>query len=150
MPVRIIIAVFLSFALMVSAYADKLRITPAEKVGISTQRLELLDRTMQDVVEKEQIAGCVMLVARHGKIVHYKAYGKMNLETGQPMPIDALFRIYSMTKPITSVAALTLYERGLFQLNYPVEIYLPVFKGVKVFAGFDDAVEMKLEDQKKK
>jgi CubicO group peptidase (beta-lactamase class C family) len=74
----------------------------------------------------------------------------MSLQTSQPMQKDTLIRLYSMTKPITSIALLRLFEKGLFQLNHPVELYVPAFKDIKVFDGLEGDGKMELVDQKRK
>ena len=89
-----------------------------------------------------------MLIARDGKVAHAGAYGQMDIEGGEPMRRDALFRIYSMTKPITGVALMTLYDEGRFALDDPVAKYLPGFDKVKVFAG-KDGDTIKLADLKR-
>src|SRR5690606_28338481 len=89
-------------------------------------------------------------VARHGTIVHEKAYGYANLETQTAMRTDHLFRLYSMTKAVASVALLQLYEQGHFQLEDPLENYIPGFKDLKVYAGQDANGQMRLEDMKRK
>jgi CubicO group peptidase (beta-lactamase class C family) len=111
----------------------------AETVGMSTDRLERIKPLMQRYVDEGKLAGIITLVARHGKIVHFEQVGKLNLDTGAALQDDALFRIYSMSKPIVSVAAMMLYEEGKFQLDEPVEKYLPAFKGAKVLI---DGVEV--------
>jgi len=145
-----LVTLFVALSLMKITYSESLPTVVPEEVGLSSLRLQRLDRAMQGYIDKEQLAGVVALVARHEKIAHFKAYGKMSLETGRPMQNDSLFRLYSMTKPITSVALLKLFEKGLFQLNYPVEAYIPAFTGIKVFDGLDAQGEMKLVDQKRK
>ncbi len=72
---------------------------------------------------------------RRGHLVYYKAFGEASKEANQPMQSDTIHRIYSMSKPITSVALLTLYEKGKFQLDDPIEKYLPEFKDMQVFTG---------------
>src|SRR5262249_26862481 len=89
------------------------------------------------------LAGIVILVAREGKVAHAGIYGQMDIEAHQPMRRDALFRIYSMTKPITGAALMTLYDEGRFQLDDPVSKYLPGFEKLRVFAGKDgDAIKL--------
>lgn len=149
-PALFFITVLVALSLTTVAYSDHLPMAVPEEVGLSAQRLLVLDQTMQGYIDKEEMAGIVALVARHGKITYFKTYGKMSLETGQPMQKDALFRLYSMTKPITSVAVLKLFEQGIFQLNYPVELFIPAFKDIKVFDGLDGDGKMKLVDQKRK
>lgn len=118
--------------------------------GFSRERLAEMDRLIQAEVDSGRVAGLVVAVARHGEVVHNKAYGQADREAGEPMTTDNLFRLYSMTKPITSVALLTLYEKGLFELTDPLEQYIPEFRDLKVFAGYDDSGNMILEDPVRK
>jgi CubicO group peptidase (beta-lactamase class C family) len=122
----------------------------AESAGMSSARLAALDAGIQAEIDEGRIAGVVVAVARHGTIVHEKAYGFANLETRTPMLPDHLFRLYSMTKAVASVALLTLYEKGHFQLNDPLENYIPQFKDMKVYAGQDESGKARLEDMKRK
>jgi CubicO group peptidase (beta-lactamase class C family) len=92
---------------------------------------------MQAEVDAGRKAGIVTLIARRGRVAHLKAFGMADREASAPMRDDSLFRLYSMTKPITSVALLMLYEEGKFQLSDPLEKYIPAFKGVQVLAGMD-------------
>ena len=130
--------------------AQDMEVAAPESVGISSSRLARLDRVMQDYVDQQKLAGIVVLVARHGSIVHHKAFGMADIESGKKMRTDHLVRMYSMTKPITSAALLMLYEEGKFQLNDPLEKYIPAFRGVKVFAGLDENGRMKYEEPKRK
>ena len=82
-----------------------------EAVGFSAERIQRLDQTLQQVAEKE-FAGMVTILARHGKVVHSKTFGKQDLEKGVPIQQDTIFRIASMTKPITGVAMMILFEGG--------------------------------------
>jgi CubicO group peptidase (beta-lactamase class C family) len=118
------------------AAADLPRATP-ESVGLSSARLARLDAMLEADMAANRVPGVVVAVARRGKVVHQRAYGVANLETRAPMHADALFRLYSMTKPIASVALLTLYEQGLFRLTDPLDRYLPQFADVKVYKGVD-------------
>jgi CubicO group peptidase (beta-lactamase class C family) len=108
--------------------------SPAE-VGLSAETLDKARDVVQDMIDKQKTAGAVVLVARHGKVARVDSVGKMNVSTGEPMRPEAIFRIYSMTKPITSVAALMLYESGALKLDEPVSHYLPEFKDQHVYAG---------------
>ena len=121
-----------------------------ESVGMSSTRLEALDAGIQAEVDKGNIAGVVVAIAREGRIVHNKAYGYANIESGTSMRTDHLFRLYSMTKAVASVALLTLYEQGLFQLNDPLEMYIPSFSNLKVYTGVDSNGNAMLEDMKRK
>ena len=112
--------------------ADDLPRAKPESVGMSAERLERIGPWLQELVATRKAAGFVSLVARRGKIVHHQAYGTRGLENSEPMPIDALFDLASMTKPITVAAALMLLEEGRFTLKEPVSTYLPEFKNVRV------------------
>ncbi|MBS0393963.1 MAG: beta-lactamase family protein [Proteobacteria bacterium] len=101
-------------------------------VGLSAERLARLDRYVTGEVAAGRKAGAVVLIARRGHLAYLKAYGEADVAAHRPMRTDALFRLQSMTKPVTSVALLTLYEQGLFQLTDPLSKYLPEFAGVKV------------------
>ena len=103
--------------------------------GFSAARLERLDKFMRSVMESGTYLGAVTLIARNGKIVDWHAYGHRDLAKKMPMSEDAIFRIYSMTKTVASVAVLILMEEGKFALDDPVANYLPEFKNMQVFAG---------------
>jgi CubicO group peptidase (beta-lactamase class C family) len=103
-----------------------------ETVGLSSERLERISHAIQKSANESRISGAVSLVARRGKIAYFKAFGMADREAGKPMQTDNLFRICSMTKPITSVAVMILYEEGRFLLNEPVSNFIPEFKNVKV------------------
>lgn len=103
-----------------------------ESVGISSQHLQSMSGAFQSGVDKKEIPGAVVLVARHGKIAYFEAFGYRDREAGAAMSRDAIFRIASMTKPITSIAAMILVEEGKLRLSDPVSHYLPEFKGTKV------------------
>jgi CubicO group peptidase (beta-lactamase class C family) len=105
--------------------------TPAS-VGLSPARLERIGAAVQRSIDEHRIAGAVTMVVRHGRIAWLDARGSADRETNKPMQADTLFRICSMTKPITSVAVMMLYEEGRFQLEDPVSSYLPEFKNAKV------------------
>ena len=102
----------------------------ASEVGMSGERLDRLDRAMQAYVERGDVAGAVSLVARRGKVVHFSAHGER--DAGAAMTPDAIFRIASMSKPVASVALMTLYEEGRFQLRDPVAKWLPEFAEMQV------------------
>jgi CubicO group peptidase (beta-lactamase class C family) len=109
-----------------------------EEAGFSAERLKKLDEHMQAMVDHGQIAGGVTLLARHGRVVHAKAFGRRTLG-GEPMPLDAIFRIRSETKPITGVAMMILYEQGLWQLDDPISKYVPEFANLRIATGVDAA-----------
>ena len=108
-----------------------------EVVGLSTKRLSRIDKVMEAHVAQQKIAGGVTLIARHGKIAHLGAYGMMDVEAEKPMTPDTIFRIASMTKPITSVAVMMLYEEGHFRLHEPVSKFIPAFKEMRVLPPED-------------
>jgi CubicO group peptidase (beta-lactamase class C family) len=92
-------------------------IVSPESVGFSTARLSRINTVMQRYVDDRKLAGMVTLVARRGQTVHFETCGMADIATGAPMRHDTLFRIYSMTKPVTSAAVLMLFEEGCFQLS---------------------------------
>ena len=122
---------------------------PPADVGLSAERLARLDAAMQTEVDAGRKAGIVTLIARRGRVAHLKAYGMAERESNTPMRTDSVFRLYSMTKPITSVALLMLYEEGKFQLSDPLEDYIPAFKDVQVLAG-TDGERLRLEPPRRK
>ena len=127
------IAVLLGFFLLtVVAFAQDLPTAKPESVGLSSERLDRIAGVVQHDIDNNRLAGAVTLVIRHGKIAYFKSQGMMDREAGKAMPTDAMFRICSMTKPITSVAVMMLYEEGKFLLDDPVSKYLPEFKNPKV------------------
>jgi CubicO group peptidase (beta-lactamase class C family) len=101
-------------------------------VGLSSERLERITKAVEQSINDGRIAGAVALVARHGKIAYFKAFGMADREAKKPMRTDNIFRICSMSKPITSVAVMMLYEEGRFMLNEPVSDFIPEFKNMKV------------------
>jgi CubicO group peptidase (beta-lactamase class C family) len=101
-------------------------------VGLSAERLQRITTAVDQSIKDKQIAGAVTMVVRRGKVAFLKAQGMQDREASKPMPADAIFRICSMTKPITSVAVMMLYEEGKFQLEDPISKYLPEFKNPKV------------------
>jgi len=107
-------------------------------VGLSDARLARLEEVVQSYVDDAAIAGAVTLVARKGGQAHVRAYGMADRDSGSPMRPDAIFRIASMTKPVTSVAVMMLYEAGRFKLSDPVGQYLPALASLDVLTGGDD------------
>jgi len=112
--------------------AQQLPTASPESVGLSSERLQRIAAAVDQSIQDKQIAGAVTMVVRHGKVAWLKPQGMLDREAGKPMPADAMFRICSMTKPITSVAVMMLYEEGKFQLGDPISKYLPEFKNPKV------------------
>ena len=103
-----------------------------EAAGMSSERLERISKAVQQSIDDKRITGAVTLVARHGHVVWFKAQGLSDREAGKPMRADSIFRICSMSKPITSTAVMMLYEEGKFLLEDPISKYLPEFKDPKV------------------
>lgn len=108
-----------------------------ESVGFSSQRLERLHKLIQDEIDQQELAGAVTILARHGKVVDYRSYGYMDVASHAPMSKDTIFRDYSMTKPVTGVAMMILYEQGKWLPWDPISKYVPEFSGLKVFKGVD-------------
>jgi CubicO group peptidase (beta-lactamase class C family) len=117
-----------------------------EDVGLSAEGLDRVDGALQRFIDDGELAGAVTLVARHGRVVHTNALGKKDLASGATLSIDTLFRIFSMTKPVTGVAMMVLHDQGLWRPEDPIARHLPEFERVKVFAGLDAAGKPILED----
>ena len=115
--------------------------TSPSSVGFDPARLDRIKPLMQKYVDSGKIAGHSTLIARRGKIAHLECFGSADLEAGSPLQEDTIFRIFSMSKPVTIAAALTLYERGLFGLNDPVGEYIPSFKEMTVLGENGDGSE---------
>ena len=119
-----------------------------ESVGFSSQRLGRVDDRLRGYVDSGKLAGALTMLARGGEVFHLQPYGVMDLESGSPIENDTIFRIYSMTKPITSVAAMMLYEEGHFSLEDPVSKFIPELADLKVYDGMGER-GMKLVDQQR-
>jgi CubicO group peptidase (beta-lactamase class C family) len=132
------------FVLAVQLPAQELPTAKPADVGFSAEGLDRLTQWLKAEVGKGTIPGAVLLIARNGKVAYYEAIGQIDPETKAPMRKDAIFRIYSMTKPITSVAVMMLAEQGKIILDDPIAKYIPSFKDMKV------GVEVKGEDGKPK
>jgi CubicO group peptidase (beta-lactamase class C family) len=115
-----------------AAVAQDLSPAQPESLGLSSERLQRISNAVQRSIDDKRIAGAVTLVVRHGHVAWFKSQGLMDRESGKAMQNDTIFRICSMTKPITSVAVMMLYEEGRFLLDDPVSKYLPEFKNPKV------------------
>jgi CubicO group peptidase (beta-lactamase class C family) len=140
----LLLIVALLLAPVASVLAQGLPVgTPAE-VGLSAERLDRITSWLRDDIAKGTIPGAVVMVVRNGKVAYHEALGVLDPETKAPMRKDAIFRIYSMTKPITSVAIMMLAEQGKLTLDEPIAKYIPAFKSMKV------GVETKDENGKPK
>ena len=131
-------AVIVLLAAPIHLMAQGLPTATPEEVGMSSEKLQDVTALMQRHVDFNAIAGAVTLVARHGKVVHYEAVGQRDMEAGAPMTTDTVFRIASMTKPITSIAAMTLYDEGYFELDDPISKWLPEFEKMQVALEDED------------
>jgi CubicO group peptidase (beta-lactamase class C family) len=112
----------------------KVDVDPAE-VGFDADRLGRIDRFLTPYVDQGRLPNYLLVLARHGKIAHVSSYGYRDVDSKAPVETDTLFRIFSMTKPITSVAAMMLYERGALDLNDPVATYIPSMGEARVYTG---------------
>ena len=123
-----------------------LTVVKPETAGFSSERLERLHALMQQTVDQKQIAGIVTILARHGKIIDYRTYGYRDLAGGAPMTKDVIFRDFSMTKPVTGVAMMILYEQGKWLPSDPIAKFIPEFAHLKVYKGVDTSGNMILTD----
>jgi CubicO group peptidase (beta-lactamase class C family) len=114
-----------------------------ESVGMSRERLDRIKNVMNQKVADKQLVGGTILVARRGKIAYFESFGNVDLESGKPMPKDAIFRVFSMTKPFIAVALMTLYEQGKFSFQDPLSKYLPEFSNPQILHDSTDPVTKK-------
>jgi CubicO group peptidase (beta-lactamase class C family) len=114
---------------------DTLPLVAPEQVGLSAARLDRVTKWMHKWVDSGRLAGMTAAVMRKGQLAFAETVGKADLERNKPMRPDTIFRIYSMTKPLTSTAIMTLYEEGRFQLDDPISKFIPAFKNPRVYAG---------------
>ena len=112
-----------------------MEIIAPEQAGFSPERLQRVNHVMQGYVDSGRLAGIVTLLAREGQVFHFERFGLSDIKSGKPMDLDAIFRIYSMTKPITTAAVMFLYEEGHFQLDDPVAKFIPELGDLKVCTG---------------
>ena len=117
-----------------------------ESAGFSSKRLRRLSARMQSYIDEGRLAGALTMLARRGEVFHCETYGAQDIESGVAVSEDTIFRLYSMTKPITSVAVMMLYEEGHFSLDDPVGKFIPEFSDTQVFDGMDET-GMRLVDQ---
>ncbi|HKB13744.1 MAG TPA: serine hydrolase domain-containing protein [Vicinamibacterales bacterium] len=120
-----------------------------EALGFDATRLAKLDAYMAKAVADGRVAGMITLLARHGQVVSEKLYGYRRLATNVPMTRDTIFRLYSMSKPITGVAMMLLFEEGKWRLDDPVTRFVPEFKNLKVMTGKEADGRLTLEDMKR-
>ena len=130
-------ALVLTAGISAASSADAFPKVKPETVGFSTERLQRLAEAMHPTIDKGEFSGMVTLVTRHGKLVYSDVYGVQDIASKQPMTQDTIFRIYSMTKPITGLAMMILYEEGKWNPEDPLSRFIPEFAELKVFAGVD-------------
>ena len=134
------LALTLILVLSAGAWAQGLPTAKPENVGLSSERLDRVAQTIRADVEKGRLPGAVVLIARKGQVAYFEAFGFRDKAAGAPMGKDAIFRIYSMTKPFTSVAVMMLVEEGRIQLTDPVSKYLPQLTKLQVGVEKPDAL----------
>jgi CubicO group peptidase (beta-lactamase class C family) len=133
-------------ALMAVPMAGQIPAGKPEDAGMSSERMKRIHEAIQRHVDAGEISGAVTLVARNGKAVHYEAHGLMDLESKKPMTADAIFRIASMTKPITGVAVMMMVEEGKIRLTDPVSKFIPEFKNSKVAVAAPSTIPLPVPD----
>ncbi len=117
--------------------------------GLDERRLERITEHLQHrYIDARRIAGCQVAIARHGHVGYFRSFGSMDLERSAPVEEDTIWRIYSMTKPITGVALMSLYERGMFQLNDPVTRFIPQWRDLKVRERAPDGSERLVDPER--
>jgi CubicO group peptidase (beta-lactamase class C family) len=120
----------------------KMDTTTPENIGINSARLKRIDTLMQGHIDAKRLPGALTLVARHGKVVHCGCYGMMDIESRKPVQINTIFSMASMTKPITNVAVMMLYEEGHFQLHEPVANFIRELRDLKVYVDDNERAEL--------
>jgi hypothetical protein len=128
-PLRTVLFLLLAALPLVAATLPNAK---PEEVGLSSERLQRIHQMLQRRIDAGDIAGAVTLVARNGRVAHFETHGLMDIETKKPMAKDAIFRLASMTKPVTGVAIMMLVEEGKVRLTDPVSKFIPEFKDMKV------------------
>ena len=132
-----------------AARVRDLATAPPESVGVSSERVRRIETAMQRLVDDKQVAGLVTLLERHGKVVEYHAVGSKDVRKADAVEKDSIFRIYSMTKPLTGLAMMMLYEEGKWRIDDPVSRHIPEFARMKVYTGRNEDGTPKLEDAKR-
>lgn len=132
---KFVLTYFLYCSFLIAQYS-----TNPEKAGLSKERLQRLNSIMHEFVDKGKLAGVQTAILRNGEIGHYDTYGFADIDNKKPLKDDGIFRIYSMTKPIVSVALMILYEEGKFLLDDPVHKYIPEFKNLKVYKTLNENI----------
>jgi CubicO group peptidase (beta-lactamase class C family) len=133
-PAKILASLFCWLIFVNISVAGDIPRAKPEEVGLSSERLAKITANIKDRIAQSEFPGAVLLIARHGKIGYFESFGLLDPELKSPMSKEAIYRIYSMSKPITTVAAMALFEDGKIGLDEPVSNYLPQFKDLKVVA----------------
>ncbi len=120
-----------------------------EAVGFSTERVRRIEANMKRLVDEKQVASLVTLLERHGKVVHFNAVGVQDVRKNDPVQKDSIFRIYSMTKPVTGLAMMMLHEEGKWRLDDPISRHIPELARLKVYVGKNEDGTSKLEDARR-
>ena len=126
-PLRLLLAAVTALALPLAAIAGAVPHATPEDVGLSSERLGRITEVVRRHIEASDVSGAVTLVARRGHIAHFEAQGFLDIESQTPLPSDAIFRLASMSKPITAVAIMMLVEQGEIRLDDPVSRFIPEF-----------------------
>jgi CubicO group peptidase (beta-lactamase class C family) len=148
----IVASATISNSRLVLSAADAVRdlaVAAPESVGISSERLKRIDAGMKAFVDNQRVAGVTTLLSRHGKVVHSMVAGTKDVRTSEPLTKDSIFRIYSMTKPVTGIAMMMLYEEGKWRIDDPVSRFIPEFSTMKVHVGTNPDGTFKLEDARR-
>lgn len=140
-----LLIIALTFVFSCLGYAGQISVCAPQDVGMSQEKLGRISVAVQGLVDDDKIAGASVLVARKDKVVFFETFGMMDKEAGKPVDEDTIFRFYSMTKPVTSVALMMLYEQGRIKLDDPVSKYIESFKDLKVYDESGVHVEPKQE-----
>ena len=135
---RILIALLLTSFLSSNAQTNVLQVSSPEMAGMSSERLKIIDTLVQGYINRHWYADAVAIIVHNGKVVYYKGFGYDDIDAKKPEKKDAIFRIASQTKAITSVAVMMLYEQGKFLLDDPISTYIPEFKNPKVLDKFNE------------
>ncbi len=114
------------------AWGQAIPVASPEEAALSSERLDDISEALQGHVDEKHVAGVTALIAHHGKIGYFKSFGKRDVDAGDAMQNDAIYRIYSMSKPITSVAVMMLFEEGRFSLDAPASTFMPELGGMEV------------------
>jgi len=129
-----LIVTLLCLVLSCIGYAEELSFASPKDVGMSAEKLAGVKTVVQGLVDDKKVAGATVVVARKGKIAFFETFGMMDIEAKRPMANDTILRFYSMSKPITSVALMMLYEEGKIELDDPVSKHIPQFRELKVYS----------------